>query len=83
MDIFYVLSGILFEKCSFWVSCQSNAKSGAIDQVTLSNQLVNAIDLLATPGLFQRLKLQFFWLDFEILPQVLYSQPLLKDSLSL
>jgi len=30
-------------------------KSGAIDQVTLSDQSVDAIDLLVTPGLFQRL----------------------------
>jgi len=30
-----------------------------IDQVTPSNQSVDAIDLLATPGLFQRLKLHF------------------------
>jgi len=60
VDTFYVLSGILIEKCSFSVSCQSNAKPGAIDQVTLGDQSVDAIDLLATPGLFQRLKQQFF-----------------------
>jgi len=60
MDNFYVLSGILIEKCSFLVSCQSNAKSGAIDQVTLGDQQsVDAIDLLATTGHFQRLKLNF------------------------
>jgi len=39
-DNFYVFSGILFEKCSFWVSCQCNANSGAIDQVTLGDRLV-------------------------------------------
>jgi len=37
MDNFYVLSGILFEKSSFEVSCQSNAKSDAIDQATLGD----------------------------------------------
>jgi len=52
MDNFYVRSGILIEKCSFQVSYQSNAKSGVIDQVTLDNQLVDVIDLLATLGLF-------------------------------
>jgi len=41
------------------LSCQSNSKSGAIDQVTLGDQLIDAIDLLAAPGLFQRLKLHF------------------------
>jgi len=60
MDNFYVLSAILIEKCSFWVSCQSSVKSGAIDQVTLGDQSVDAIDLLATPGLLQHLKLHFF-----------------------
>jgi len=64
MDTFYVLSEILIEKCSFWVSCQSNAKSGATDQVTLGDQSVNAIDLMATPGLFQRLKLHVFLSEF-------------------
>jgi len=53
MDNFYVLSGILIEKCSFLVSCQFNAKSGVIDQATLGDQPVDAIDVLATPGLFQ------------------------------
>ena len=37
---FYVLSGILIEKFSFQVSCQFNAKSGAIDQLTLGDRLV-------------------------------------------
>jgi len=40
MDNFYALSGILFEKCSFEVSCQPNTKSDAIDQVTLGDQSV-------------------------------------------
>jgi len=31
-----------------------------INQVTLGDQLVDAIDLLATPGLFQCLKATFF-----------------------
>jgi len=79
----YVLSGILIEKCSFWVSCQSNAKSGAIDQVTLDDQSVDGIDPLANPGLFQSLKLYFLVRILNILPEILYSQPLLKDSLSL
>jgi len=30
----------LIEKCSFQVSCQFNAKSGAIDQLTLGDRLV-------------------------------------------
>jgi len=37
MDNIYVLSGILIEKCSFQAACQFNAKSCAIDQVTLSD----------------------------------------------
>jgi len=79
MDNFYVLSGILIEKCSFWLSSQLNTKSGATDQETFGDRLVDAIDLLATPGLFQCLIR-----SFSILTQVLYnSQPLLKDSLSL
>jgi len=82
MDSFYVLSGILIEKCSFMVYCECNTKSGAIDQVTLGNQWVDAIHLLATLGLFQRLKLHFFVRILNILPQVLYSQPLLKNNLS-
>jgi len=40
MDNLHVLSGILVEKCSYWVACQFNAKSGAIDQVTLGDQPV-------------------------------------------
>jgi len=40
MDNLHVLSGILIEKCSYWVACQFNAKSGAIDQVTLGDQPV-------------------------------------------
>ena len=44
MDNFYVLSGILVEKYSFQVSCEFNAKLGAIDRSI-------AIDLLATPAL--------------------------------
>jgi len=38
MDNFYVISGILIEKCSFQVSCQFNAKSRVINQVTLGGQ---------------------------------------------
>jgi len=38
----------------FFLAFLSNAKSGAIDQVTLGDQSVGAIDLLATPCLFQR-----------------------------
>jgi len=53
MDSFYVLTGTLIEKCSLQVTCQFNAKSGAIDQVTLSDRPLNAIDLLPTLGLFQ------------------------------
>jgi len=41
-----MLSGILIETCSFQVSCQFNAKSGAIDQLRLGNR---PVDLLATP----------------------------------
>jgi len=48
IDHFYVLSGILIEKCSCWVFCLFNAKSHAIDQVTLDDQTANAIDLFAT-----------------------------------
>jgi len=47
--------GTLIEKCSFWISCQFNAKSGAINQVTLDDQLVDAIHPLATPDIFQPL----------------------------
>jgi len=35
------------------LTCQFNAKSGAIDQAALGDQPVDAIDLLATPSLFQ------------------------------
>jgi len=59
MDTFFVLSWRLIENFSVQVSSESNAKSGAIDQVTLGDQSVDAIDLLATPGLFQRLKVTF------------------------
>jgi len=31
----------LIEKCSFQVSCQFNAKSGAIDQLRLGDRLVD------------------------------------------
>jgi len=34
--------------------------SGAIDEVALGDQSVNAIDLLVTLGLFQRVKLHYF-----------------------
>jgi len=47
MDNFYVLSGILIVKCSFQVPCQFNAKSGAIEQLTLSDQPANVIDCWA------------------------------------
>jgi len=48
MDNFYVLSGILIEKCFFKLSCQFNAESDAINQVTLGDQPVDAIDMFAT-----------------------------------
>jgi len=35
------------------VSIQCKIKCNRINQVTLGNQLVDAINLLATPGLFQ------------------------------
>ena len=38
---------------------------------------------MATPSLFQRLTLHFLVRILNILPKVLYSQPLLKDSLNL
>jgi len=41
MDNIHGLSGILFEKCYFSVSRQSDAKSDAIDQVTLDDQSVD------------------------------------------
>jgi len=37
----YVLSGISIEKWSFYLSCQFNAKSGVIEQLTLSNRPVD------------------------------------------
>jgi len=49
MDNFYVLSGILIEKCAFWVSCQFNAKSGAVDQLTLGDQPVDRDRLAGHP----------------------------------
>jgi len=64
IENFYVLSEILIEKCSFQAACQFNAKSGAIDQVTLGNQPVDAVNLLATPGLFLCLICISFWLEF-------------------
>jgi len=39
----------LIEKCSFYVTCQFNAKLGAIDQLRLGNRPVDAINLLASP----------------------------------
>jgi len=55
----------LIEKCSFQAACQFNVKSGAIDQLTLGDQPVEAINLLATPGLFQFFLAAFpFWLEF-------------------
>jgi len=41
MDHFYVLSGILIDKRSLSVSCQFNAKSGAIDQLTFGDRPVD------------------------------------------
>ena len=43
MDNLYVLSGILIEKCSLYSRYlyQFNAKSGAIDKLTLGDQLVD------------------------------------------
>jgi len=46
---FYVLSGILIEKCSFQVSCQFIAKSGAIDQLTLGDRPVDRDRLVGHP----------------------------------
>ena len=46
--------------------------------MTLNEQSVDAINQLATPGLFQRLKLHFLARIVNILPQVLYSHHLLK-----
>jgi len=59
MDNFYIFSGILIEKCSFKVFGQFNAKSGAINQVTLGDRPVDAMNLLATPGPFQCLSYIF------------------------
>jgi len=42
-----------------------SAKSGAIDHVTLGDQLVDAINLLATPGLFQCFSCISFGWNFE------------------
>jgi len=36
-----LLSGISIEKCSFYLSCQFNAKSGAIEQLTLGERPVD------------------------------------------
>jgi len=86
IDNFYVglLSGIFIEKCSFQAACQFNAKSGAIHQVTLGDQPVHEINLLATHGLFQFFSCISLLIGIlNILPQVLCSLPLLKDSLSL
>jgi len=41
VDNFNALSGILIEKCSFQVSRQFNAKSGATDQLPLGDRLVD------------------------------------------
>jgi len=76
----------LIENCSFEAACQFNAESGAIDQVTLGDQPVDAINLqpVGHPWSISVSKLHFLLVRiFNILPQVLYSQPLLKDSLSL
>jgi len=42
-----------------------SAKSGAIDQVILDDRPLNAIDLLATPDLFQGLSYISFGYNFE------------------
>ena len=49
MDNFYVLCRILIEKCSFLVSCQFNAKSGAIDQLTIGDRPVDRDRLVGYP----------------------------------
>jgi len=54
----------LIEKCSFYAACQFNAKSSAINHVTLVDQPVDVINRLATPGLFQCLSCNSFWLEF-------------------
>jgi len=36
-----MLSEVLIEKCSFYVSCQFNAKSGAIEQLRLGDRPVD------------------------------------------
>ena len=83
MDNFYVLSGILIVKCSFQVSCQFNAKPGAIEQLTLTDQPVNVVDCWAPLVYFSVWDAFLLVTISNILPQVLCSQPLLKDSLSL
>jgi len=40
----------LIEKCSFQVSCQFNAKSGAIDQLRRGNRPVSRDRHLGHPG---------------------------------
>ena len=54
-----------------------------IDRVTLGDQLVDAIDLLATLVYFSVQATFLLVRIFNILSQVLCSQPLLKDSLIL
>jgi len=49
MDNFYVLSGLLIEKCYLQVSCQSNAKSGVIDQPTFGDRPVDRDRLAGHP----------------------------------
>jgi len=49
IDNFYALSLILIKKCSFQVSCQFNAKSGAIDQLTLGDRPVDCDRLVGHP----------------------------------
>jgi len=49
MDNFYVLSGILIEKCSFQVSYHFSTKSGAIDQLTLGDRKVDRDRLVGHP----------------------------------
>jgi len=66
------------------LSIQCKIRCNRINRVTLGDQPVDAINLLATSGLFQCLKLHLRLVRIlKILPQVLCSQPLLKDSLSL
>jgi len=42
----------------FWISCQFNAESGAIDQVTLGDRPVGH------PWSISMFKLHFCWLEF-------------------